>query len=107
MYNIKIYLRDIGWSTMDWFVLAQDRNQWRALSRATGVFSRRAQLHAVSRLCFNLFCEQRAGSRSTISANRRVSALWCVHWARVISTEVCALLLFPLAHNRLTYGMQI
>jgi hypothetical protein len=29
--NIKIYLRAVGWSGMDWIDLAQDRVQWRAL----------------------------------------------------------------------------
>jgi hypothetical protein len=29
--NVKIGLREIGWSGMDWIDLAQDRNQWRAL----------------------------------------------------------------------------
>jgi hypothetical protein len=29
--NIKIDLREIGWSGMDWIDLAQDRGQWRAL----------------------------------------------------------------------------
>jgi hypothetical protein len=29
--NIKIDLREIGWSGMDWIDLAQDRDQWRAL----------------------------------------------------------------------------
>jgi hypothetical protein len=29
--NIKIDLREIGWGSMDWIVLAQDRDQWRAL----------------------------------------------------------------------------
>jgi hypothetical protein len=29
--NIKINLREIGWNGMDWFDLAQDRDQWRAL----------------------------------------------------------------------------
>jgi hypothetical protein len=29
--NIKMYLREIGWGGMDWIVLAQDRDQWRAL----------------------------------------------------------------------------
>jgi hypothetical protein len=29
--NIKMALRDIGWDCMDWFDLAQDRDQWRAL----------------------------------------------------------------------------
>jgi hypothetical protein len=64
--NIKINLREIGWSGIDWIDLAQDRDQWRDLvytvmnlqvptnvgkfvnSKATGGFSRRAQLHAVS-----------------------------------------------------------
>jgi hypothetical protein len=29
--NTKMDLREIGWGAMDWIVLAQDRNQWRAL----------------------------------------------------------------------------
>jgi hypothetical protein len=29
--NIKIDLRKIGWDSMDWIDLAQDRDQWRAL----------------------------------------------------------------------------
>jgi hypothetical protein len=29
--NIKLDLRDIRWSGMDWIDLAQDRDQWRAL----------------------------------------------------------------------------
>jgi hypothetical protein len=29
--NIKMDLRDVGWSGMDWIDLAHDRNQWRAL----------------------------------------------------------------------------
>jgi hypothetical protein len=29
--NIKTVLREIGWDGMDWIVLAQDREQWRAL----------------------------------------------------------------------------
>jgi hypothetical protein len=29
--NVKINLRDIRWDGMDWFDLAQDRDQWRAL----------------------------------------------------------------------------
>jgi hypothetical protein len=31
MDNIKIDLREVGWDGMDWFDLAQDRNQWRSL----------------------------------------------------------------------------
>jgi hypothetical protein len=64
--NIKTNLGEIGWGDMDLIVLAQDRDQWRALvnmvmnfqvpqnfgkflSRfTTGSFSRRAQLHEVS-----------------------------------------------------------
>jgi hypothetical protein len=30
--NIEIDLRKIGWDGMDWIDLAQDRDQWRALS---------------------------------------------------------------------------
>jgi hypothetical protein len=26
-YNIKIYLREVGWDGMDWIHLAQDRDQ--------------------------------------------------------------------------------
>jgi hypothetical protein len=29
--NVKIDLREIGWCSMDWIDLAQDRDQWRAL----------------------------------------------------------------------------
>jgi hypothetical protein len=29
--NIKMDLREIGWGSMDWIDLAQDRDQWRAL----------------------------------------------------------------------------
>jgi hypothetical protein len=29
--NIKIDLREVGWSGMDWIDLAQDRDRWRAL----------------------------------------------------------------------------
>jgi hypothetical protein len=29
--NIKIEVRVIGWSGMDWIHLAQDKDQWRAL----------------------------------------------------------------------------
>jgi hypothetical protein len=29
--NIKMDHREIGWSSMDWIDLAQDRDQWRAL----------------------------------------------------------------------------
>jgi hypothetical protein len=64
--NIKMDLREIGWVGMDWFDLAQDRDQWRALvntvmnlrvphnvgkffsSCATGCFSRMAQLPGIS-----------------------------------------------------------
>jgi hypothetical protein len=28
---IKIVLREIGWDDMDWFDLAQERDQWRTL----------------------------------------------------------------------------
>jgi hypothetical protein len=31
MDNIKMDLREIGWSGMYWIDLAQDRDQWRAL----------------------------------------------------------------------------
>jgi hypothetical protein len=29
--NIKMDLRELGWDSMEWIDLAQDRNQWRAL----------------------------------------------------------------------------
>jgi hypothetical protein len=29
--NIKMDLREIGWNGVDWIVMAQDRDQWRAL----------------------------------------------------------------------------
>jgi hypothetical protein len=31
MDNFKMDLREIGWCSMDWIDLAQDRDQWRAL----------------------------------------------------------------------------
>jgi hypothetical protein len=31
LYNIKIDRREIGWGSMDWIDLVQDREQWRAL----------------------------------------------------------------------------
>jgi hypothetical protein len=31
MNNIKINLGQIGWCEMDWFDLAQDKDQWKAL----------------------------------------------------------------------------
>jgi hypothetical protein len=31
VHNIKMYYREIGCYGMDWFDLAQDRDQWRAL----------------------------------------------------------------------------
>jgi hypothetical protein len=29
--NIKMNLREIGWNSMDWIDLVQDRDRWRAL----------------------------------------------------------------------------
>jgi hypothetical protein len=64
--NIKMALREIGWSGVAWIDLAQDRDKWRALGNTvmnlrvtqnvgkflrgctSGGFSRRAQLHGVS-----------------------------------------------------------
>jgi hypothetical protein len=31
MDNIEMNLRDLGWGSMDWIGLTQDRDQWRAL----------------------------------------------------------------------------
>jgi hypothetical protein len=31
VYNIQIYLREIGWDGLDWMDLAQDRDEWRDL----------------------------------------------------------------------------
>jgi predicted nucleotidyltransferase len=31
VYNIKMDLREVGYSDMDWIDLAEDRDQWRAL----------------------------------------------------------------------------
>jgi hypothetical protein len=29
--NVRMDLREIGWGGMEWIVVAQDRDQWRAL----------------------------------------------------------------------------
>jgi hypothetical protein len=29
--NIKMHLQEVGWVSMDWIDLAQDRDRWRAL----------------------------------------------------------------------------
>jgi hypothetical protein len=31
VYDIKMYLLEMGWGVVDWIGLAQDRNSWRAL----------------------------------------------------------------------------
>jgi hypothetical protein len=31
MDNIKMYLRETGWDSMDWIDPAQDKDQWRAI----------------------------------------------------------------------------
>jgi hypothetical protein len=33
--NIRMYLAEIGWGDMDWIDMAQDRDQWRALTNAS------------------------------------------------------------------------
>jgi hypothetical protein len=37
--NIKMDLQEVGWASMDWIDLAQDRERWRAL--ANGVMNLR------------------------------------------------------------------
>jgi hypothetical protein len=32
--NIKVDLQDVGWKSVDWIDLAQDRDRWRALVNA-------------------------------------------------------------------------
>jgi hypothetical protein len=33
-YNIKLDLQEVGWGSIEWIVLAQDREQWRTLLNA-------------------------------------------------------------------------
>jgi hypothetical protein len=30
VYNIRMYIEEVGWGDVDWIGLAQDRNRWRA-----------------------------------------------------------------------------
>jgi hypothetical protein len=32
--NIKVVLQEVGWGSMDWIDMAQDRDRWRALVNA-------------------------------------------------------------------------
>jgi hypothetical protein len=32
--NIKMYLQNVGWGSMDWIYPAQDRNRWRTVVKA-------------------------------------------------------------------------
>jgi hypothetical protein len=32
--NIKIHLQEVGWGSMDWIYLFEDRDRWRALVNA-------------------------------------------------------------------------
>ena len=32
--NIKMYVKEVGWRSMDWIDLAQDRVRWQALANA-------------------------------------------------------------------------
>jgi hypothetical protein len=36
--NIRLDLREVGWSDVDWIGLAQDRNRWRALVNSVMTF---------------------------------------------------------------------
>jgi hypothetical protein len=33
--NIKMYLQEVGWEDVDWIVLAQNMNSWRAVVNRT------------------------------------------------------------------------
>jgi len=33
-YNIKMDLHEVGWESIEWFVLAQNKDKWRALLNA-------------------------------------------------------------------------
>ena len=32
--NIEMYLREVGWRGMDWIILVEDKDRWRALVNA-------------------------------------------------------------------------
>jgi hypothetical protein len=34
MYNIRMYLGEVGWGDVDWISLALDRKRWRAIVNA-------------------------------------------------------------------------
>jgi capsid protein len=45
--NIKMNLRKTGWDGMDWIDPTQDRNQWRALVRRSGLY-RYSSIYAIA-----------------------------------------------------------
>jgi hypothetical protein len=47
--NIKMYLQKVGWGSLDWIDLVQDRDKWRALVNA--VIYKTLQIRGIQAQC--------------------------------------------------------
>jgi hypothetical protein len=93
--NIKMDLREIGWGGIDWIVLFQDREQWRALANMvinlqvpyivgkflssciTGGFSRMSRHHEVSYL--NIKLPKNVGVMFSYAKSIHIHCPICLH----------------------------
>jgi hypothetical protein len=67
MYNIRIDLREVGWSDVDWIGLPQDRGRWRALVNSV----------------LNLRVPYNAGKLSSVQTTRDLSSSAQLHGVSV------------------------
>ncbi|PNF16041.1 hypothetical protein B7P43_G04608 [Cryptotermes secundus] len=69
--NIKMEFRDIGWDSMDWISLAQDRDQWSALVN-------KLKLYFVLRGIFDMYTGANCSTLVTEGIHQMLSAVWVV-----------------------------